>query len=104
MRKCQLLVEMLRKRFQVTVRGVDMFEELFASPVGDVGCRNGDCLHTYRMTCLRRVNRILGPDNRIVVSERDTLTSQLFAAAAIISGVACSLSLSTSRDLEMDQF
>ena len=70
-------IEVVAKRFQVDVRGVHVLVKGFPGVRLHVAGSDGDRFHTHRMTGSGRVDRIFGPDDRIVVGEGHATASEL---------------------------
>ena len=87
MRKRQVFVKVLRKSLEVDVSRVKQLEERRAGLGSNVASGDGDRFQTDFATRPRRVDGVFSPSSR--------------AAWAIVWGVACSLSSSIFRALEM---
>ena len=76
MRRRDSKIKLFRKRFEVDIGCIHVFEKLRTRFGGYVTCGNGHCLDTDSMTGNRRVNRVFCPDYGIVVSEGDTAAAR----------------------------
>src|SRR6059036_3027784 len=71
MRERQSLIELLGERLEVHVGGVHRGEERPARRRRDVAGGDRHRLHAHRVARRGHVDRVLGPDDRVVVGERD---------------------------------
>ena len=81
-----------------------MVEELFAGLSTNLAGRHSHSADADFVAGLRHVDGVFEKDDGIVVGEGDAATTQLLGGGAMISGVAASARVSTSRDLLMSQF
>ena len=77
----QLEVELFGKRLQIDIGRVHLAEERFARRRRDVARGDRHRLDAHRPAGPRRVDRVLGPDHRIVVGVGDAHTAQFLRGA-----------------------
>ncbi len=80
MRTGQLVVKRFGKRLQVDVRCIHRAKELTACFGSNVASGDGDGLDILGVASRSRIDRVLRPDDRVVVRERDTSTSKFFGS------------------------
>jgi hypothetical protein len=69
------MIKLPGKRLEIDVRRVHMRVKIRARLGVDISCRDRHRLDSAFVGCLRAVNRILGENHRIVVSERDAVAA-----------------------------